>query len=92
MDVIFSKNAEEELKTWLTSNKATAIKIYELIEDIKKNGYLSGIGKPEQLRYKDPPRYSRRITRGDRLVYRPYTEVDENDLFIVSCKGHYDDN
>ena len=88
----FTIQANKEYKEWQQGNKKAFKKINDLIDDIKKNGYLSGIGKPEQLRYyKDPPRFSRHITKSDRLVYRPYTEVNENELLIVSCKGHYDD-
>jgi len=89
MDVYFSNTADRELKSWLKSDRATAKKIYELISDIQKLGMLGGKGKPEQLRhYKNPPRFSRHITKGDRLVYSPQ---DNNDLLIISCKGHYDD-
>lgn len=49
---------------------------------------LGGIGKPEQLRHYNTPTFSRMITKGDRLVYRPH---GEGDLIIISCKGHYDD-
>jgi toxin YoeB len=89
MKVIFSKTARKQLEDWQTSNKNMIDKIDELIEDIKKNGFLTGKGKPEQLKYyKNPPRYSRHITKPDRLVYSP---CGDGDLLIVSCKGHYED-
>ena len=89
MDVFFTDTADQELKDWIKSNRAVAKKIYELINEIKTYGLLGGRGKPEQLKYyKNPPRFSRRITKGDRLVYSPQ---DENDLLIISCKGHYED-
>ena len=92
MNIQFSDEADKELKEWLKSSKSTAKKIYELIGDIKKYGVLGGRGKPEQLKHhKNPPKYSRHITKGDRLVYRPYIEVNDKDLLIISCKGHYDD-
>jgi toxin YoeB len=88
MNVYFSKTAKKEYDEWEKSNQKTADKIDELIDDILKNGFLKGIGKPEQLRhYKNPVRFSRHITQGDRLVYSP----SDNDLYIISCKGHYDD-
>ena len=90
MDVYFTNLADREFKDWLKSNKATAKKIYELIGDIKEFGVLGGRGKPEQLKhYKAPPRFSRQITKGDRLVY---SFQDDKDLLILSCKGHYDDH
>ncbi|MCL2578273.1 MAG: Txe/YoeB family addiction module toxin [Defluviitaleaceae bacterium] len=88
MNVYFSKTARKEYESWEKSSQKTADKIDELITDILENGFLQGIGKPEQLRhYKDPVRFSRHITQGDRLVYSP----SGNDVLIVSCKGHYDD-
>ena len=89
MIIRFSKIADKQLHDWITSDRSVAKKIYELIEDIKINGLIYGKGKPEQLKYyKDPVRFSRRITQSDRLVYSP---VDDDILLIISCKGHYED-
>ncbi len=89
MKTIFSKTAKKQFENWLATNKNVSLKIEELITDIHKNGFLTGKGKPEQLKYyKNPVRFSRHITKTDRLVY-VFTE--ENDLLIVSCKGHYFD-
>lgn len=61
-------------------------KINELLEDIRRNGAMKGIGKPERLRYR--PGYSRRIDEKNRLVY----DIDElQNIKIISCRGHYDD-
>ena len=89
MNVFFSKTARKELEGWQRSNPKVLEKIDELIDDIKENGFLHGKGKPEQLKYlKNPPRFSRHITHGDRLVY---CSCDGDSLLIISCKGHYDD-
>ena len=42
-------------------------------------------GKPERLKYR--PAWSREIDDKNRLIY----DVSENNLYIYSCKGHYDD-
>lgn len=61
-------------------------KINALLEDIKRNGAMQGIGKPEKI--KNRPEYSRRIDEVNRLVY----EIDElQNIRIVSCKGHYEE-
>ena len=89
MNVYFSKTARQQLEAWQKSNPAIAIKIEELIDDIRKNGFLVGIGKPERLKYHSKPnRYSRRITQSDRLVYAPY----QSGIIIIACKGHYEDS
>jgi len=88
MDVYFTDIANKELKNWLKSDRLTAKKIYDLIGDIKSHGMLGGRGKPEKLKHhKNPVRFSREINKGDRLVYFS----DGQALFILSCKGHYDD-
>ena len=47
---------------------------------------LSGIGKPEALKYLDGL-YLRRIDEKNRLVYK----IDElGNIEIISCKGHYE--
>ena len=88
MEHYFTLEADKEYQAWRKTNKKILKKINDLIADIKKNGMLNGIGKPEQLKHFDEPIYSRHITQGDRLVDCPF---NENDLLIISCKGHYND-
>jgi len=89
MRVFFAKSALKEYQSWEKSNPKTVAKIDELIEDILENGLNDGKGKPEKLKhYKNPVRFSREINKGDRLVYFS----DGQALFILSCKGHYDDH
>jgi toxin YoeB len=70
----------------LTGNPGTG-KACNLIKDIHRNGAITGIGKPEPL-IGEGDKYSRRIDEKNRLVYK-YGENRE--LYIISCKGHYDD-
>ena len=88
MKLTFTRQGLKEYKAWEMSSPDTVGKIDELIADIFENGFLNGIGKPEKLKhYKNPVRFSRMISQGDRLVYCRNGE----DLLIISCKGHYDD-
>ena len=57
-----------------------------LIKDIERNGLSEGIGKPEPLKYRKA--WSRRIDHENRLVYN--FDAQQN-LLIISCKGHYED-
>ena len=82
----FSLSAWEDYCYWQTQDKKTLRKINELIKDIRRNGPLAGLGKPEQLRYRAG--YSRRIDDANRLVY----DIDElKNIKILSCRGHYED-
>jgi len=88
MNRYFTTRADKEYKDWQKNNSNVFSKINELVDSIEKYGMLGGIGKPEQLRHYEIPTFSRTITKGDRLVYRPHSE---SDLLIISCKGHYGD-
>jgi len=59
-------------------------KINELIRDIELNGN-TGVGKPEAIKHELSGFWSRRITEENRLIY----SLDEKNVGIVSCRGHY---
>ena len=86
MNVVFTPTAWEQYTEWQREDKKTVKRINEPIKDIDRNGSLSGIGKPELLKYRKA--CSRRITEEHRLVYN----IDSNqNLIIYSCKYHYED-
>ncbi len=85
-DFTFTKEAFEEYLYWQSQDKKTLKRINALLKDIRSNGVMNGIGKPEKLKY--TAEYSRRIDDTNRLVY----EIDElQNIKIISCKGHYQD-
>jgi toxin YoeB len=86
MNKIWSDRAWDEYLQWQTLDKKTLKKINSLVKDIERNGLSEGIGKPEPLKYRKA--WSRRIDHENRLVYN----IDsDNNLLIISCKGHYED-
>ena len=85
-DLTFYGDSWEHYLYWQIQDRKTMKKINELLEDIRRNGAMKGIGKPERLRYR--PGYSRRIDEKNRLVY----DIDElQNIKIISCRGHYED-
>lgn len=79
-DLTFDSKGWDDYLYWQTQDRKTLKKINHLLEDIKRNGALQGIGKPEL--------YSRRIDEANRLIYG----IDElQNIRIISCKGHYED-
>ncbi len=85
-DFTFTHDAMAEFMDWIKKDRKTANKIYSMIEDIRRNGAMQGIGKPEPLKHRSG--YSRRIDEKNRLVYN----IDElQNIKIISCKGHYND-
>lgn len=85
-DFTFTEKGFQDYLFWQTQDRKTLKKINSLLEDIKRNGAIQGIGKPEYLKYR--PGYSRRIDEKNRLIY----DIDElQNIKIISCRGHYAD-
>ena len=86
MNVVFTPTAWAQYTEWQKDNRKLVKRINELIKDIDRNGLLTGIGKPEPLKYRKA--CSRHINDEHRLVYN----MDENgNLIIYSCKYHYEE-
>ena len=84
-DLTFAQNAWEEYLYWQAQDKKTLKKINSLLKDIIRHPF-EGEGKPEPLKGEDGL-WSRRINEKDRLVY----EISEGEIYILQCKGHYND-
>ena len=83
-DIIFDPDAFKEYMDWQIEDLKTLKKINDLIIDIKRNGLMKGIGKPEPLKHLKA--FSRRIDECNRLIY---TADEKQNLRIIACKGHY---
>jgi toxin YoeB len=83
-DLVFEKDALNELKSWIITDKKIAIRIIELCEQSLKEPFR-GIGKPEPLRHNRQGYWSRRINKEHRLVYK----VTNDAIIIINCKYHY---
>jgi toxin YoeB len=87
--VVFEPSAWEEFIAWTARNPATARKIIELIQDIRRSPFV-GLGKPEPLTGDWQHWWSRRIDSEHRLVYSVSgTKGDDQRLTIAQCRGHY---
>lgn len=85
-NLIFALVAWHEYLYWQMQDKKTLRRINQLLRDIQRNSF-DGIGKPELLKHYDNC-WSRRIDDKNRLVYAVNAD---NDIVIMSCKGHYED-
>jgi toxin YoeB len=82
VEVIYLQQALDDLSYWKKSgNRTIQNKISKLIKSIEETPY-EGIGKPEALKYHHSGKWSRRITKADRLIY----EIEDNKVFIYSLK------
>lgn len=85
MKIIFNSFSWEEYLSWQNQDRKILKKINDLIKDIQRHPF-EGKGKPEPLKYELSGFWSRRIEREHRLVYK----VDDDAIFIYSCKFHYE--
>ncbi len=83
MNKIFSDISWEQYLYWQVIDKSILKKINALIKDIERNGPATGTGKPELLKFRKA--FSRRINSEHRLIYI----VENDNLIILACKGHY---
>ncbi len=86
MRILWEDRAWEDYLYWQTQDKKTLKRINALLTDIQRNVY-DGIGKPEPLRGNLTGWWSRRIDDVNRIVYYEREGI----IYILSCRGHYDD-
>ena len=84
MIISFQQDCFEDFINWSIFSIDVFKKIVKLIKEISRNPF-EGIGKPEALKHEYSGYWSRRITEEHRLIYK----VDNNEIIIISCKGHY---
>jgi toxin YoeB len=85
MEIRLIEEAEKDLSYWeKTYNSKVLKRISELLTSMLENP-TTGIGKPEALRHNLSGYWSRRIDKGNRIVYR----IDGDIIWIISLRGHY---
>ena len=86
MNKLWSDRAWDDYLYWQMQDKKTLKRINQLIKDIERNGLSEGICQPQLLRHRKA--WSTRIDDFNRLIYN----IDDNaSLWIIACKGHYED-
>ena len=75
---------------WQSTDKKMVSKINDLLKSIEREGLSKGLGKPEPLKH-GRNAWSRRINQEHRLVYNIVTINDSEFLWVISCKGHYEE-
>jgi toxin YoeB len=85
LSIRFTPAAWEDYTYWQGQDKKTLKRINLLIEASRRDPF-SGIGKPEPLLGNLSGYWSRRIDEINRLVYA----VDDIDLDVIACRGHYE--
>ncbi|MDE7302754.1 MAG: Txe/YoeB family addiction module toxin [Oscillospiraceae bacterium] len=86
MKLLWEDRAWDEYLYWQNQDRKTLKKINKIITDIQRNPF-DGISKPEPLKGNMSGWWSRRIDDSNRIVYY----VENGIIFVMSCKGHYED-
>jgi len=86
MNKVWHDRAWDEYLYWQTQDRKTLKRINSLLKDIDHCPF-SGIGKPEPLTGNLQGCWSRRIDEVNRIVYK----IEDSQLIIVQCGGHYGD-
>lgn len=85
MRLLWEDRSWAEYLYWQEQDRKTLKKINKIIADIQRNPF-DGISKPEPLKGNLSGWWSRRIDEENRIVYY----VENNIIYVVSCKGHYE--
>ena len=78
MNKLFSENTWDDYLYWQKTDTAKLKRINKLIQSIEREGYSTGIGKPEPLKHDLSGYWSRRINEEHRLIYK----TDESNISI----------
>lgn len=84
MRLVFAPQSWEDYRYWQDTDRAMVRRVNRLIDDMLLDP-LTGIGKPEPLKYGFAGAWSRRITDEHRLVYR----IHADDLMLLQARYHY---
>lgn len=67
-EAVFHPEFLEDLQYWVKTDRRVALRALEIVEAVLDEP-LTGIGKPEPLKYLAPNTWSRRLTQEHRIVY-----------------------
>ncbi|MEU0358012.1 Txe/YoeB family addiction module toxin [Streptomyces cyaneofuscatus] len=84
MRLVFEDQGREDYTSWLKNDRKKLARINKLIEDVRGNP-LTGIGKPEPVKYHLPGAWSRRTDDEHHLVYL----VTDKEIVILTARHHY---
>ena len=83
-EAVFHPEFREDLRFWVENDRKIALRALNLIEAILRDP-VSGIGKPERLKYLASGAWSRRLTQEHRIVYL----VSTDRIDFLQARYHY---
>lgn len=84
-NITFSPDAWADDLYWQKEDQKTLKRINKLLQELQRDGATQGLGKAELLR--NQKGISKRIDQKNRLTYI----VENGNIIVLSCRGHYED-
>jgi toxin YoeB len=81
---VFQPEFLEDLRYWVRMNRKTALRALDVVDSVLRDP-LSGVGKPEPLKFLADGAWSRRLTQEHRVVYL----VSEGRVDFLQARYHY---
>lgn len=74
----------DDLRYWAENDRKLLLRLLDLMEAIVREPF-SGLGKPEPLKHEASGAWSRRLDKGNRIVYR----VHDDRIEFLQARYHY---
>ncbi len=84
--ITFEGNTWEKYEELRSKERLLHKNLCRILKEMQRDDPAKGLGKPEQLKHNLSGYWSRRLSSGDRLIYK----YDNRSIYIFAIGGHYD--
>lgn len=84
--IIFEGNTWLKYEELRKKDKILHKNLCKILKEMQRGNPSKGLGKPEQLKHNLSGYWSRRLSYGDRLIYK----FDDDSISVFAIGGHYD--
>ena len=84
--LVFEGRTWEQYEALREKDKRLHANLRKLLKEMLRGDPTQGSGKPEPLKLGLSGLWSRRLSKGDRVIYR----FDDNCVYLFAIGGHYD--
>ena len=84
--IVFEGKSWSKYEDLRQRDKKLHANLCKILQEMQRGDPAQGLGKPEQLKHNLKGLWSRRLSRGDRVIYK----YDATSIYIFAIGGHYD--
>jgi len=84
--IVFEGKSWSKYEELRKKDKKLHVNLCRIIQEMQRGDPAHGTGKPEQLKHNLSGFWSRRLSKGDRVIYK----FDDKAIYIFAIGGHYD--